>query len=159
VSGVFGFRFEGGIPFRERIGNVRRTTISAAVPGSGRSCARGRFDDVLVPSALVADFPIEFFPPDDFFFGIDEREDSAGVDLDVGMPGKFEHAERVGDFFVAPLIAGDDGDAENVDVGRLQEQKHRLLVGGGGATSILIEDDLAAGLRMGEGGKNENAKK
>jgi len=94
---------------------------------------------VLIPSALIDNLAVELLPAGDFFFGIDEGKDGAGINLDVGVTSEFEHAESVGDFFVAPLVARDDGNAKDVDVGGLQEEEHGLLVCGGGATSVLIE--------------------
>ena len=45
-------------------------------------------------------------------------------------------------FFLHPLIAADGGDAKNVKLLRLQENKQRLLVAGAGAARVLIDDDF-----------------
>jgi hypothetical protein len=66
------------------------------------------------------------------------------------MAGEFEHTERVGDLLVAPLITGDDGDAEHINIRGLQDEQKGLLVGGSRAAGVLIEDDFARGLGVGE---------
>lgn len=109
-----------------------------------------------VPSALVDDFAVERFPVRDELRGIVEREDGAGDDGNVGASDDFEHAESVGDFFVAPAVSGDDGDAEDLGLRGLDEGEDGLLVGGGGAAGVLVNDDFARGL--GGGGKGEEKK-
>ena len=58
-----------------------------------------------------------------------------GHDGNIRAADEFQHAQRVSDFFVAPHIAADDGDAESFDFGGLQEDEDGLLVGGGGAAA------------------------
>src|SRR5487761_555962 len=76
-----------------------------------------------VPGALIHDFAIERFPAGDEFLAVVEREDGAGDDGNVRAADDFEHAQGVGDFFVAPLVAGDDGDAEDVGLRRLNQRE------------------------------------
>src|SRR5262249_14738276 len=106
---------------------------------------------VVVPGTLIGNFAVEFGPAGDFFSGVDERKDGAWVDLNVGVFRELEHSEGVGDLFVAPLIATDDGDAQRLNRGRLQQQKHGLLIGSGRAARVLVKDDFAARLRRGRG--------
>ncbi len=47
------------------------------------------------------------------------------------------------DFFVAPSVTGDDGDAENIGVGRLHEGEDGLRVGAAGAGAVLVDDNFA----------------
>jgi hypothetical protein len=52
--------------------------------------------------------------------------------------------------FVAPGVAGDHGDAEDLDLGGLQEDHHRHLVGAAGAGAVLIDEDEALAVFGGE---------
>jgi hypothetical protein len=53
------------------------------------------------------------------------------------------------------LVAGDYGDAEDFDLGGLEEDEEGLHVAASGAGAVLIDDDFAAGFRGGEGGEEE----
>jgi len=94
-----------------------------------------------------------------FGVGADEGEDGSGDDGDIGAADDFDEAEGAGDFFVAPLVAGDDGDTEDFDLGGLEEDEEGLHVAAAGAGAVLVDDDLAAGLGGGEGGCYEEGKK
>jgi hypothetical protein len=59
-------------------------------------------------------------------------------------------------FFVAPLIAADDRDAESFDLRRLQNKKHGLLIGRCRTTGVLIEDHFAARIGLRESGSKDN---
>ena len=48
----------------------------------------------------------------------------------------------MGDFFVEPGVAGDDGDAEDFGFRRLDEQQSCLLVSATGTGFVLVNDDL-----------------
>src|SRR5579864_33838 len=100
-----------------------------------------------VPRALICHFAIELFPRGDELLAVVEREDGAWDDGNVRAADDFEHAQRVGNFLVTPLVASDDGDAKDFGVGRLNQGEDGLLVGGGGATRVLINDDFASLLR------------
>ena len=63
-----------------------------------------------------------------FFLCADERKDCAAGYGNVGVAGEFEHAQGVEGFFVAPGVAGDHGDAEDLDLRRLQQSQHGHLV-------------------------------
>jgi len=54
------------------------------------------------------------------------------------------------DLFVPPLVAGDYGDSEDLDLWRLEHYEQGLQVTAAGAGAILIDDDLAARLCRGE---------
>ena len=58
-------------------------------------------------------------------------------------PIQLEQAQSVGNFFVAPLVAGDDGDAEDLHLGRLNESQERLHVATARAGTVLIDDYFA----------------
>ena len=58
----------------------------------------------------------------------------------------------MGDFGLEPLVAGDDGDAEDFGLRRLDEEKCGLEVGAGGAGGVLVDDEFAL---LGEGGGGE----
>ena len=47
------------------------------------------------------------------------------------------------DFFVAPGVACDHGDTENVRLGRIDQREQRLHIGAAGAGTILIDYDFA----------------
>ena len=67
------------------------------------------------------------------------------------------HAQDVLGFLFHPLVAADGGDAEHVELLRLQEDEYRLLVAGSRAASILVDDHFDAFLRR-CGEPSENAK-
>ena len=50
-------------------------------------------------------------------------------------------------FFVAPGVAGDHGDAEDLNLRGLEESHHGHLVGAAGAGAVLVDEDEARGLR------------
>ena len=45
-------------------------------------------------------------------------------------------------FFFHPLVAADGGDAEDIELVRLQEDEDGLLVAGAGAAGVLVDDDF-----------------
>ena len=71
---------------------------------------------------------------------------------DVGAPNKFEHSQRVGNFFRKPLIAGHHGDAQDFRLRRLNQQEDRLLVCSSWTSRVLIDDDLVFVLAPGSEG-------
>src|SRR5579862_3253292 len=46
-------------------------------------------------------------------------------------------------FFVAPLVAADDGNAEHFCLRRLYQQENRLLVGAAGTARVLVDNHFA----------------
>ena len=52
-------------------------------------------------------------------------------------------------FGFEPLIAGDDGDAQDFCIRRLDQEEDRLLIRSGGPCGILVDDDFAFGLGPG----------
>jgi len=90
-----------------------------------------------------------------FVVGADQREDGSGDYADVSAADDFEEAEGAGDFLVAPLVAGDDGDAEDLDFGRLEEDEKGLHVAAAGPGAVLVDDDFVAGLGGGKGRDEE----
>ena len=89
---------------------------------------------------------VERFPLGDVFLGIHERKDGAGNDWDVGAANDFEQAQGVLNFFVAPGVAGNHGDAKHVGIRRIDERENGLHVGAAGPGAVLINDDFAFGL-------------
>ena len=59
------------------------------------------------------------------------------------MPGQLQHAQGVQRLFVAPRVAGHDGDSEHLHVRRLKQRQHRHLIGAAGTGAILIDQDQA----------------
>ena len=98
---------------------------------------------MLVPGALVTHGSVEFLPALDLFLAVDQWKHGAWIDLDVRVPGQFQHAQRVRHFFIAPLVAADDGDTQRLNLRRLQHHQHGLLVGRRRAARILIENHFA----------------
>jgi hypothetical protein len=90
-----------------------------------------------------------------FVVRADQRENSSWDYGDIGASDDFEEAEGAGDFLVAPLVAGDYGDAEDFDLWRLEEDEKGLHVAAAGAGAVLVDDDLAAGFGGGKGGEEE----
>jgi hypothetical protein len=62
------------------------------------------------------------------------------------------------DFFVAPGVTGDYGDAEDVGIGRLHERKDGLRVGAAGAGAVLVDDNFALFLGSERRGGGDNGK-
>src|SRR5882672_8284175 len=92
--------------------------------GGGRAFLGGwHYEGIVVPAAVprarVADLAVPLLPKLRFFPGADQREDRARYDGDVRAAHNFKQAQCVNDFFVAPLVAGDNGDPENFDLRRL----------------------------------------
>ena len=58
------------------------------------------------------------------------------------LPGDLQHAQDVLGFFLHPLVAADGGDAENIELVRLQEDEEGLLVARAGAAGVLVDDDF-----------------
>ena len=107
----------------------------------------------VIPSTLINEFAVKFFPTGDIFASVDERKDGAGDDGNVGASDDFEQAESVKDFFIAPGVTGEDGDAEDFGVWRVDEGEDGLHVGAAGACGVLVDDDFAFGLRGESGGQ------
>ena len=108
-----------------------------------------------VPSSLIDHFAVESFPVSDELRAVVEREDGAGNDGNVGASDDLESTERVGHFFVAPSVSGDDGDAEDLRLWGLDQREDGLLVGGGGAARVLVDYDFAWGLGASKGGNEK----
>ncbi len=56
--------------------------------------------------------------------------------------------KRVLHFLVAPGVAGEDSDAKNIRLRRIDKRKNGLHVRAAGARGILIDDDFALRLRV-----------
>jgi len=67
----------------------------------------------VIPSALVDDFAVERFPLGDVLLAVDERKRCPGNDRNVRAADDLQEAQRVLHFFVAPGVAGEDGDAKD----------------------------------------------
>ncbi len=165
VGGVFVDRLGVGRALghrRHEVGvvGVRRRDGRIGDDG-GHHCSvsgRGEGGRALSPGAEPADFAVEGGLEARLLLVADEREDGAGHDRDIGAADHLEHAEGVLHFFIAPCVAGDHGDAEHVDVGRLQEDHHRHLVRAAGAGAVLIDENealLRDGWLGGEGSEDE----
>jgi hypothetical protein len=73
---------------------------------------------------------------------VEQRHHGARIDGHLGALGDLEEPQCVADFFVAPAVAARHGDAEHVDILRLQQQQDRLEIGARRAEGILVDDDL-----------------
>src|SRR3954470_14236169 len=96
----------------------------------------------LVPRTLVRDLSVQLLPNLSSLLRANQREDGARNYRDIGATDEFQGAQRVGHFFFAPRVAGDDGNTEHFDVGRLDEYQDGLLVCSRRARCILINDDV-----------------
>ncbi len=124
--------------------------------GLGRGSAIGHGGDFVgtmdgmamgeIPCALIDDFAVERFPLGDVLLGTDERKDGAGNDRDIRAADDFHQAKGVLNFFVAPGVAGEHGDAEDIGFWRIYERENRLQIGAAGASGVLIDDDFAFAL-------------
>src|SRR5271163_773199 len=103
MSGVLIGGLGGGQAFRER-GNYVRFVPPAIIPGAGE-----------------LDFSVSGLPQEGFVAAMHKREDGSGNDGDIGAADQLEEAESVSDFFVAPLVSADYGDAQHLHLGRLDQ--------------------------------------
>ena len=108
-----------------------------------------------IPRALVDNFSVTLFPKRRFLFAVHKREFSTGEHGNVRAANDFEQPQRVRDFLVAPGVAGDDRDAEDFRVRRIDQREQRLHVAAAGAGAILVEDDFPFGLRCGREGSRK----
>ncbi len=141
VRSVFGGRLRGGLAFFRRRDD-EGIVIPAAVPGAG-----------------VTGFAVALLPELRLFARADKREDRAGNNGDVAAAHHFKKPQGVDNFFVAPLIAGDNGDAKNFNLRRLNERGKRLHVAAAGPGAVLVDDDLAASLSGGVGNGEDKSEK
>src|SRR5205823_9532178 len=104
-----------------------------------------------VPCAFVGDLAVELFPAGDLLFIVDQGKNCARDYGYVGAADDLHQAEGMRNFFVAPLVAAYDGDAQRLNLGRLDKDEDGLMVGGGWPATVLINDDFpaASGLRVG----------
>ena len=94
-----------------------------------------------------------------FLLVADEREDGAASDGNVRVAGELEHAESVEGLFIAPGVAGDDGDAEDLDLGGLEQGEDGHLIGTAGAGAVLIHKDEALLRKAGRYGDGKEEQK
>ena len=142
VRGILVERLDGGQALGHRrnlVGTVRfksrRRGRAGAVGGLG-GC-----DGEAAPCAEPGNFAVERRVEACFVFSANERKHSAFGNGNIGVVGELQHAQRVQGLFVAPGIAGDDGDPEHLHVGRLQKREHGHLVSAAGACTVLIDED------------------
>jgi hypothetical protein len=96
----------------------------------------------IAPAALVAELPVESFPALGLFLGIQQRELRALHDGNVSAARDFKQPQRALRFFLYPLIAAYGGDAQNVELVRLEKNQYGLHVGCRWTARVLIDDDL-----------------
>src|ERR1700722_104456 len=96
----------------------------------------------IVPRALIDELAVERLPARDKFLAVNQRKSGAGNYRNVGAADNFEQAQSVLDFFVAPRVPGDDGNAENVGLGRLDQRQDGLRASPAGAVAIFVNYDL-----------------
>src|SRR5579864_3311641 len=101
-----------------------------------------------VPCTLINDFAVQLFPGRDELRGVVDGEDRTRNDGNVGAADNFKHAERVRYFFVTPLIARYDGDAQHFRLRGLNQRQNRLLVRRSGPARVLVDDYFSLPLRM-----------
>ncbi len=99
--------------------------------------------EALSPCAEPLDLAVERGSQASIFLRANQGEDSAPGHGNVGMAGQFQHAQGVQGLFVAPLVAGDHGDAQHLDVRSLKQRQQGHLVGAAGTSTILIDEDEA----------------
>ena len=63
-----------------------------------------------------------------FLLRAHQRKRCAHGDRNVTVPGQLQHAQRVLRLLIAPGVAGHHGDAEHLDLRRLQQRQHGHLV-------------------------------
>ena len=69
------------------------------------------------PCAQPGHFAVERGCQARLFLGANERKHRAAGHGNIGVAGQLQHAQRVQGFFVAPRVAGDDGDAQHLTSG------------------------------------------
>ncbi len=98
-----------------------------------------------VPRAVVVETAVLFFPKRVIGQCADEGREGAGEDGDFGAAHDFQETQRMANLCVAPVVAGGHADTEHLDLGRVEEHRDGLEVGGGGAERVLVDDDFAGG--------------
>ena len=95
------------------------------------------------PCAQPSHFAVERRVEARLFLRADQGKHRAPRHGNVGVAGELQHAQGVQGFFVAPCVAGDHGDAQNLHIGRLQQRQHGHLVRAAGAGAVLIDEHQA----------------
>ncbi len=71
----------------------------------------------IVPRTLVDNLSVKRLPARDVLFTVDKGKDGARNNGNVGAADDLEKSQCVLHFFVAPGVAGKDGNAEDVGLG------------------------------------------
>jgi hypothetical protein len=101
-----------------------------------------------VPSAVVNETAVLFFPESVVAWGVHEWSESAGQDGNLGALHDFEEPEGVTDLKIAPVVTGGNADAEGFDVRSVEEHGDCLEIGGRGSEGVLVDNDFAGGHKM-----------
>src|SRR6202158_1359428 len=140
MGGIFIGGLGGELPLRKR-GDDEGLVPPAIVPGPG-----------------VGHFSVALLPLLRLFVSANQRKRRAGHYGDIGASNDFEQAKRVRHLFVAPLVSTDYRDPKHLDLRRLDNDEESLQVAASGAGAVLVDDDLAARLRRGETGCEQEQK-
>src|ERR1700758_1175370 len=97
----------------------------------------------VVPCARIRNLAVTCLPQLRLVAPANQREDGARDDRDVGASYDLEQTKRVRYFLVAPLIAADDRDSEDLNVRRLNEQRYCLKIASARTGTVLVDDDPA----------------
>ena len=108
----------------------------------------------LAPGTKPCDPAIQLRGQPRLFLRADERKYRARNHRHVRAADQFEHPQRVLHFFVAPGISCDDGNAQHLRLGRLQQHHHGHLIRAAGTGAVLIDQDHAL-LRAGRSRGNQ----
>src|ERR1700730_8847395 len=114
VSGIFLRGLDGRLPFRKRWDD------------------EGFVPPALVPRARVGYFSIALLPELSLVATADQGKRSAGHNRNVGTADDFEQAERMRDFFIAPLVSADHCGSQHLNLWRLNHYQKRLQIAAAG---------------------------
>ena len=127
-----------------------------AAPGSRRRSWLSSFLAVAKPPGGAGAGSLAYQPPCRVVSHVgalvQQRGGGALVDRNLGAAGHLEDLQHVGRGDVHAAVAGDGGDAEDVELGRVEheEQRHRVVLRR--EREVGVEDDLLGRLRRGRHG-------
>ena len=125
--------------------NVRRTLRQRRHVPRTRQRRLRRPREPLTPGAAPRHLTHEGYLETRLLLRADQGKHRAQGHRHVGGADQFEHAQRVLRLVVAPGVAGDHGDAENLHVRGLQQHHHGHLIRAARSRTILIDEHQAFG--------------
>ena len=111
-----------------------------------------------IPRALIDQLAVNRLPLLHVLFAVNQRKFRAGNHRDIAAADDLHQAQRVLDFLIAPGVAGEHGDAEDVGVRGIDQGEDRLHVRAAGTGGVLVNDYFAFRLSAEADRKRQNCK-